>query len=234
MASRIFTSKLHLSILMAMLLLLAAGVASGRAASNPKPTVINTEVGLTDAQRNARYVQAWNAFQARYSSWVAAQNLSKIDLHKLPRRPLLASYVAAPAQTLAVARARADLIIRGTVVSIMPTPFDGTYVSVEISKTLKGDARGVIVIHQAGGIRPTTDWSGMFIADSEAAPLILPGDDIVALLQRHVEGYEAQPFTGLYLNTTRGLRAVPGNPFGSSVDGQAALAFQTLMSASAQ
>ena len=70
----------------------------------------------------------------------------------------------------------------------------------------------------------------MFLTDSEAAPLLIPGDDVVLFLPGGRLGLEPQAFTGVYWSTTHGLKAVPGNPFGRGLDGLTAPAFQTLIS----
>ncbi|MFY9531908.1 MAG: hypothetical protein WAR24_23640, partial [Candidatus Acidiferrales bacterium] len=154
-----------------------------------------------------------------------------VNLRNLPRRPVLATYAAPAATSLTQATHDADLVIRGDVVSIMPTAFDGTYVSVRIARSLKGSASGTVVIHQGGAIEPTPDWAGMFIADSEAGPLMIPGDNVVLFLHKSGSAYEPQAFTGLYWSTLHGLKAVPGNPFGRSVEAQTVSTFQTLISA---
>src|ERR1700737_2658182 len=110
-------------VLVASLTILVIGAANVHAATNPKTPNANSEAGMTDSQRNALYMDAWSAFQAKYRTWVNRLDLSKINLHRLPHRPLLATYRGPFAPTLQTATDAADLIIRGKVTSIRPTPF---------------------------------------------------------------------------------------------------------------
>jgi hypothetical protein len=223
------TARIRPLIVSIAILCAVVGVGAAVADSaNPKAPNPNTEANLTDAQRNQLYEQNWQQFQARYVQWVAALDLTKVNLRVLPRQPILADFVGPIDQNLAQATADADLAVRAEIVSIKPTAFDGTYVTIQVAGNLKGSApAGTMVVHQGGGLRPTPDWNGMYIADSPDAPLMLPGDRVVLLLKQRSGIYEPESFTGLYRITAGRISAVPGNPFAGSIDGQSEPVFES-------
>jgi hypothetical protein len=189
-------------------------LASGTKVVPPDPSA-----GLTDAQRAKIYSAGRNESDARYESWLASLNLTQINYGALQRHPILGLYEPG-APTLAAAKARADLIVLGKVRSIRPTAFDGTYVTLEVEGLVKGTAGATLVLHQSGGLRPTQDWKGMFIAEGLDAPLMIPNDRAVVFLHIGSKGsLEIQGFTGLYQSKFGRISAVPGNPFANDVDG---------------
>jgi hypothetical protein len=209
---------------------LAGGFWNTHAEVNRKVANLNTEAGLSDAQRDALYQKTWQAFQAEYVEWVAGLDLAKIDLRKLPRRQILASYAAPSSKNLLEAVAAADLVIRGEVIDIRPTAFDGTYVHLRVSRSLKGGQISSLVVRQGGGIDPTPDWRAMIVSDSLAAPLMLPGDKVIAMLRQESAGaYQPEGFTGLYWSTDQGMRPIAGNPFAESIKFQSEAAFESMI-----
>ena len=186
----------------------------------------NPDVGLTDAQREQNYSDARDAFNARYQAWLASLDFATINYSGLDRAPLNAYYDAPAEPSLSAAKAKADLIVLGNVRSIRPTAFDGTYVTLDVDSSIKGAAASTVVIHQGGGLRPTPDWKGMYIAYAEDAPLLIPQDRAMVFLYRAQSGaLEIQSFTGLYRSKAGRLSSVPGNPFAASVDGTSETAF---------
>lgn len=193
---------------------LAAGIAKG--------PVSNPDAGLTDTQRDQAYKAATAKFEARYQAWLASIDPSSVPYDALPHSDMTA-ISEAPAQTLADAKAHATLIVVGRVRSIRPTAFDGTYVTMDIDRSLKGAASGTLLVHQGGGLRPTPDWKGMFIADAPNAPLLLPGHRFIVFLQG--TSAEVQGFTGEYELVGGAVRPTKLNPFGDSVSGKSEAEF---------
>lgn len=194
------------------------------AAGTAKGPFANPDAGLSDAQRNANYANLRASFDARYAKWVANLDLSKIDLYSLPHAELNVQVV--PGQpTLRAAKSKADWIVVGTAVSLKPT-VNGTLVSLAVSRSLKGGQTSSITLRQASGLRPTADWTGVFIADSPGEPLLLPGTRVELFLQKSPDGVpEIQSITGMYYLGASGVKALDLNPFAASVDGQAESVF---------
>ena len=179
----------------------------------------NPESGLTDAQRATLQAQEEQAFERRYTTWVNGLRVGAINLHRLPRVSLNASVVPGQA-TLRRAVSAADLIVAATVSSIMPTPFSGTYVNLTIDQTIKGPASSSLIIDQAGGLRPTPDWSGIVIAQLDGESMLLPGDRAVLLLEKSpTGGYFVQSVSGSFSVVNGLIQPTPLNPFGQSIAG---------------
>lgn len=80
-----------------------------------------------------------------------------------------------------------------------------------------------IVVHQAGGIRPTPDWKGAYIADAPDESLMLPGERWTLLLRlvETEQRYVVESFTGMYKDLgSAGVAPLELNPFGSSIRGE--------------
>lgn len=212
-----------LVVFLASSIMLAAAAGEKMAPGDP-------DAGLTDSQRQQIYSAGRDSFNFRYESWVASLDPSTIDYGVLDRAPLLALY-AAPEPTLGAAKARSALIVLGIVRSIRLTAFDGTYVTLDVVGVVKGNAPGTILIHQGGGLRPSPDWKGMFIADALDAPLLVPKDRALVFLQKGSAGFEIQGFTGLYRSKLGKLSAVEGNPFAGTVNGALEADFITTVKA---
>jgi hypothetical protein len=189
------------------------------AAAVGKALPVNPDAGLTDSQRQQIYSNGRDTFNARYDRWLASLDLAAIDYGALQRHNIMALYEP-PEPSLGAAKIRAEVIALGNVRSIRPTAFDGTYVTLNVDAVIKGKPTTSIVLYQGGGLRPTPDWKGMFIADAMNAPLLLPGERAMVFLQRNRSGsLEIQSFTGLYRSNSGRVVSVRGNPFAARVDG---------------
>src|ERR1700674_1574850 len=214
-----------------LIIFLAAAIALSAEGGNK--TITNPDAGLTDAQRAQNYSSGRDAFNARYQQWLASIDFSKVNYASLKRVPLNALYES-PQPSLSAAKAHAELILVGKVRAIRPTAFDGTYVTLDIDGLMKGSASASVIIHQAGGLRPTPDWKGMFIAYALDEPLLIPNDRAVLFLNRGSTGtLEVQGFTGLYRSTGGRVSAVAGNPFAQDVDGRSEVDFIATVKAQA-
>lgn len=215
---------LLLSIPAAVLLAGSTALATGAI----KAPHANPEAGLSDAQRNQLYQNNWNQFQTHYEAWLAGLNYAKLNWRKLSRSPQDVSTLPAPGTSLPSALSAADVVVHARAVSVRPTAFDGTFVTIQVLESYKGSARGaVLTVHQGGGLRPTPDWSGAFIADAPDAPLMLPGDEVVALLNLHNGQLFPEPYTGLYWIANGVTHSVALNPFGQSFESKSASLLDT-------
>jgi hypothetical protein len=195
------------------------------AAASGSKTPSDPYANMSDAQK-AQAIQSSRAqFEARYENWLASLDLSKIPYRSLKHLDELGLYDP-PAPSFVDATARADVIVLGTVRSIRPTTFDGSYATLDIKRAIKSSPATTLVVHQGGGLRPTADWKGMFIADAPAAPLLLPGDRVMVFLQHGAEGkLDIQAFSGLYHLESGRVASVRGNPFAAQIDGKSESAF---------
>lgn len=204
-------------------MLLAGSLAAVTATAStvkPAPTP-NPDDALRPAQRNVLYQGIEADVQHRYASWLASPAATGLDLRALPRRPMAGSYP--PGQPdLASARQRADRIVLGTVSSVGFRP-NGTLLQVQVDRTVKGQAGPAVLVFTGGGLFPDADFVHASLSIAESAPLLLPGDRAVLLLQDtgRVDGaLEVQPFTGEYVSTAGRVTALPGNPFAADVAGR--------------
>jgi hypothetical protein len=211
------SSQAFVGVVLGILVVVASSIAL--AAAEGKVVGPDPFAGMSDAQQEQSISAGRNDFDARYKAWLASLDFSAINYKALERQPILGLYEP-PEPTLGAAKAQAHLIVLGKVRSIRPTAYDGTYVTLDLAAVLKGQASGSIVFHQGGGIRPTPDWKGMFIADAMNAPLMLPNERVIVFLQMRSTGaLEVQGFTGIYQSNSGRLSAVPGNPFAGDVNG---------------
>lgn len=212
--------------------LLLVSVTAVYATIATKGPFTNPDAGLTDTQRDQNYASARTEFESRYAQWIASLDISKVDLTAVPHVEM--NVVVLPGQpTLAAAKARADIIVVGTVAGLKPM-VSGTAVSVAVARTLKGQESSSITVRQASGFRPTPDWKGIMIADSPGEPLLLPGTRFELFLERSSDGsLEIQSVTGMYYFTPNGVKALGSSPFASSVDGQSEVQFQAVTGSTA-
>lgn len=216
MKSKQFTPGRSIAAAVCAMVLLTLGAVGTRASAGqvPKTSSPNSEARLTDAQRNQLYKADWLAFQSHYRSWLANLNLSSLSLSSLARGELTAVYAPPQAMTLAEAVSLADEVVVGTATGFQPTPFDGTFVTLRITHTFKGNVSNSVHVHQAGGLLPTGDWTGVTLVDAVNAPLMLPGDRFLLLLQRRSTNsgveYDVQSFTGMYKLESGRLVSLPG------------------------
>src|SRR5436309_5314856 len=192
------------------------------------------EAGLTDAERDALHRRLWDQFVTRYTAWLQCVDISKLDLHALPRHELNTSWL--PGQlNLSEAASKANLIIIGTVREFSPTPFSGTNTALAIDETLKGSPAPTLKIAQDGGVRPTEDWTGVTISEGGNRAMLLPGDRAVLLLQEDGEdgkgGYYIQGVSGWFQIVNGVVRANSYNEWGPSVEGKTEAEFVEMIKA---
>jgi hypothetical protein len=140
----------------------------------------NPDAGLTDAQRAAE-VAATHAANDQFLRNFVAQHGNP---HSLP--VIRVGTWAAPPPTLAAAASRAQTIVHGTVqdVTFVPNPSGGLPIAtahVQVLETIKGQASQVISVGQLGG--PVAQKTGGALAELDSDELVLPGDEVVLLLQ---------------------------------------------------
>jgi hypothetical protein len=215
---------------------LVLAIASARLAFgdvSPKEIATNPDAGLSDLQRAATYDQLRQQFATRYEAWLRTLDVTKLDLQKLPRHELLALY-GPPQPSVDAAVTNAELAIVGTARGIRSTTFDGAYVTFSVERAMKGSSASSIQIHLGGGLRPTQDWSGVFLAERANSPLLLPGDRAILLLRKEPGSavYDVQSFTGMYRVISGKVSALLGNPFAYAVEGQSEDAFIARLSSS--
>jgi hypothetical protein len=181
---------------------------------------------MTDTQRQAFEQQVEQAWEARYTAWFQTLDVTGVDLHALPRYPQLGDLVSPQATSLPAAVATADVIVVADVSSITATPFAGTDTTFSVERTLKGAPMTTVVVNQAGGPRPTLDWTGMTIADGVGEPLLLPGDRAVLMLQKlDATRYEIQNITGWNAVVSGLVHASNLSPFANTINGQTLATF---------
>lgn len=202
----------------AVLALALSVVAMGVTAAEPKQWT-DTDVGLTDAQREQNYAAGRSEFQARYEQWLAQFVGSGRDPRALPKRELAAIYTP-PKPDLATAVDAAELIVVGNTVSVRFEATTSALVTFAVEQVLKGVAGPTVTIQQAGGPMPDRAWGGGTLAIAANAPLLLPGDRAILFLHRDTGGtYYVQSFTGMYRIENGVTDALEGNPFLPEVDG---------------
>lgn len=213
------------AVLLAVVALVAASLfgavrisAALNGAKGPTP---NPDAGLTDANRNAKYNAMRSEFDAHYAQWLAALDLSQLDLGALPHSEIN-SFHRGPVGDITAAAAAADVIVTGSVTHLA-LGSSGSTATVVVDRLLKGTASREVLVRQAGGLRPAPDWKEVIVADSSAAPTLLPGDSVLLLLQRSSgDEYEVQGYTGTYLLKNGTVVPVEGNPSASAMQGKTA------------
>ncbi len=202
--------------------------------SKDKGDLCNPDAGLSDAEREARYAQLRSEGEQRYTAWLNGLDLTKLDLHSLPRGELNALYV--PGQpSLREAVARADLIVVGSVTEFRPNLLSGTQTTFSVDRTVKGSPVSIVTVTQAGGLEPTQDFTGVIIAEGGNGAMLLPGDRAVLLLEKDKEGTSyIQSVSGWYQVVGGLVQSNAGNTWGDSVNGQTEAAFVQQLQAALQ
>ena len=125
----------------------------------------------------------------------------------------------APQPSFEAALQAADRAIAGTVTSLRATT-QGTLVTLDANRTLKGAEESSLTLRQGSGVQPGHDWKEMVVVDAPGDPLLLPGTHGMLLIEDEPGGVPyVQPLSGTYYLDTRGVRALPLNPFGETVNG---------------
>lgn len=187
-----------------------AGAASAFDLAKTQPEY--ARAALSPEDRQAGEQEGFERFQARRAAWIEEFERSGRDARPLPRKAILASYVP-PQPTPAAAAVAATRIVTGRVESVRFTAA-GTET---VFRTNDGDAVGFT---QNGGPEPAPNFVDGSVGYAENAPLLLPGDAAVLLLEAGDDGRtEIQSFTGWYAVHDGRVTAVEGNPFKDDVDG---------------
>lgn len=183
----------------------------------------NPDAGKPAAVVEAEHQQQWEAFQARYASWVTSAEVRALDPRSLPRGELAASWPPGP-PSLNVAVKNAGQIVSGQVVDVEFQPDLSTLVTMDVTATAKGSPVTQAKFVQGGGLMPTEDWSGAKLVEGAAEPLLLRGDRAVVFLEtiptNKGDRVTIQPWSGLYKVTDGRITPVEGNNFGSTLRGK--------------
>jgi hypothetical protein len=170
-ARRLLVVALPLVLSGAVVLLTQA--AGGKAPTNPWE-------GLSDAQRLQQIRSAYEAQAAFVRDFVA----SDVDPRSL-RRDAIEGFSAGPG-TLDEALAESDVVVVGSVTGVTFEPVADQWMgraisTVDVERTLKGDAAGEIRVVAAGNPAPTAEGSPE-LQEIDTAPVLLPGDRVVLML----------------------------------------------------
>lgn len=182
---------------------------------------VNPDAGLGDEERHAKYTSLSALFWERYEAWAAAFNEADIDLRSLEQGEVDGSWML-PEPTLAIAVAKAELVVEVEAVSIE----FGAHFSVTefaVRSTLKGDVGDSITVHLNGGAYPHESWSfeSAILGSAPNAPLLLPGDRAVLFLAQdaNLGRYVIQPGSGFYRVEDGLVVPLEMNVFGDEVAG---------------
>jgi hypothetical protein len=117
----------------------------------------------------------------------------------------------------------AEIIVVGTAAELEYKEHS-TVVVFQVESFLKGDSidQQTLRIWMSGGPEPRRDFAfeSATLTYSVAAPLLLPGDRAVLLLQNHARiGLYVQDFSGHYLVKNGRITPLPGNEFRNELSG---------------
>lgn len=133
---------------------------------------------------------------------------------------MAASFVPPEGNSLDQAKAKADLIVKGTVLSLRPhTSRIGHDVTIAVSHVHKGQAANTIVVDQLSYLEPRDNWQSMIILDASNAPLLLPGESVFLFLKSTHQGLTQLSYTGVYYERAGRIEALELNTFASKVNG---------------
>lgn len=197
-----------------------AGAAAVMSAAGPHKPRPSPAAGLTDQQLAAIVAQA-HARNARYLHDFVAQ---RRDPRSLP--VIEVPTYAPPPRTLKLALSQATLVVRATVrtVTFQTSPGGGlplATATVDVLQTAKGRSAPVLTVLQLGG--PVAEGTGGALAQLDTDPLLLPGDDVLLLLQPSLATpglYRTVTGAGVNTITNGTVRAQHGNPFGAQITGR--------------
>ena len=203
------------------------GTAAVATASTPDvPETVDIE-HMTDAEELVASTAGRNEFHARYRAWLDEFIASGSDPRDLPQSPIMAYYMP-PLTDLPSAIGEATSVVVGTASSVSFHHGGGATVTFVVDRTLKGELGDSVTIEQGGGPMPNPDWESGTLAYAENAPLLLPGDRAILLLEPADGGaWWVQSFTGIYRIEGPVVRALDGNPFRGDVDGMPLETFVT-------
>lgn len=205
----------------AALLALALGFAGGLTGilGFEKGDAGNPEEGLTDEERAALHARSWELNELYLKEFVAKGG----DPRSLPVVELQA--YTPPPVSLAEGVRSATTILRGKVgrVDFASNPDGGLPLAtstIEVDRVFLGDAAGTVEVLQLGG--PMGQDEKGSLAQLDADPVLLAGDDVLLLLFADTKG-RLRPVFWIGVNRVAEdgtIRPQEGNPFASEVAGK--------------
>jgi hypothetical protein len=201
-------------------LTVGAGAGAAMSAAGPHKPQPSPGASLTDRQLEAIVAQA-HARNVRYLHEFVAQ---RRDPHTLP---VIEVQTFAPAPlTMKQALSQATVVVHARVrtVTFQASPGGGmplAAATVDVLQTAKGRPAPTVTVLQLGG--PVAEGAGGALAQLDTDPLLLPGDDVLLLLQPSPAAAGVyRTVTGAGVNKITGgiVRAQDGNPFGAQITGR--------------
>jgi len=175
---------------------------------------------MSAEQQEADHDRVWEAYQEKFAAWLTTatsgttnfSTLARVDLQLLTDPPM---------QTLREAVRDADIIVVATVESVDFLPSHTAVVHLHVDRSLKGAADSDLTILQPGGPQPAgPDWRGMVLAQSDAEPLLLPGDRAILLIGDGGVHKYVQPHTGELRIDGNRVTPLDTNHARASIDGK--------------
>lgn len=206
-----------------------AGATAAMSTAGPHKPQPSPQASLTDQQLEAIVAQA-HARNARYLHDFVAQRRNP---HSLP--VIEVQTYAPPPLTMMQALSQATLIVHAKVrtVTFQTSPGGGmplATATVDVLQTAKGRSAPVVTVLQLGG--PVAEGTGGALAQLDTDPLLLPGDDVLLLLQPSPAApglYRTVNGAGVNKITDGTVRAQDGNPFGAQITGRSVPGLLTAM-----
>jgi hypothetical protein len=165
-----------------VLVVLAVGAVALAASSNLK-LPLDPWFGLSDDQRQAQIQTVYD----QQADFIRAFNASGQDPRSL-HRELSQSYDAGKAgpDSLSEALAAGETVVLATVRSLVFEPIPGQWlgharVSLDVIRSLKGQAGPTLELIQSGSPAPTADGLGV-LQELDSAPILMPGDRVLLVL----------------------------------------------------
>ena len=207
----------------AVIAMLALGAMAGLGVSADSPKVQPSDPlgGMTQTQVDAVVAAA----HARNDQFLASFVASKQDPHKLPVVEVQ-DYAGPAASTRSGALALSDVVVQGTVVSVLfaRNPSGGMPIAtatLTVDAVVRGQAKSSITVEQLGG--PVAQDVGGALAEDADDPLILPGDKVLLLLRQSPATGLYKPLLGvgvMFIQPDGTVVAEDANPFGSEITGR--------------
>lgn len=216
---RQWIARIGLPILLGCLTI-GAAAASAMSTAGPHKPQPSPRAGLAGQQLAAIVAQA-HARNARYLHDFVAQRRDPRSL------PVIEVQTFAPAPlTLKQALSQATLVVHATVrtVTFQANPGGGmplATATVDVLQVAKGRPAPVLTVLQLGG--PVAEGTGGALAQLDTDPLLLPGDDVLLLLQPSPAApgpYRTVYGAGVNKIISKTARAQDGNPFGAQITGR--------------
>lgn len=175
--------------------------------------------GLSDAGREAQIGAAYD----QQAAYIRAFNKSGQDPRELHRESGEA-FSAGP-ETLGEAVGVGDLIVIATVRSVTFEPVDGQWlgharVTVDVSRSLKGEAAASLELLEPGSPVPAADGSSI-LQEIDVTPVLMPGDRVLLILIRGGGGaLTPLPGSGIVYFETGRARTLDRSPLRAMLNGQ--------------